>query len=127
MPAAAAVADIELLPHHAVLLAHAKMLISVFDCGTDAEAGNEGEAHLVGSAALPPLDVILATVEQGNRCRCDDATQRMKGGATVAQNVELPPWELPLHRCSRRVGTLCLACSPPMCTSSAAAAEEDLL
>ncbi|ESL07103.1 hypothetical protein TRSC58_05214 [Trypanosoma rangeli SC58] len=91
------------------------MLLSVFDCNTSVKKGDEGEARLVGSATLPIIDIILASVEKGNNRHSSGVTQRMKGGTPVVQNVELPPLELPLHRCGQRVGTLCLACSPLMC------------
>ncbi|RNF09962.1 hypothetical protein TraAM80_01801 [Trypanosoma rangeli] len=124
--AAGAVAEIELLPHHAVVLAHARMLISIFDCSASVEKGDKGEAHLVGSATLPIIDIILASVEQCDSRHSSGVTQRMKGGTTVVQNVELPPLELPLHRCGQRVGTLCIACSPLMCIANVPV-EGDLL
>ncbi|EKF26527.1 hypothetical protein MOQ_009773 [Trypanosoma cruzi marinkellei] len=120
--AAAAVAEIELLPHHAVVIAHAKMLLSVFEYGSELNEV-KAEARLVGSATLPLVEIIHATVEQSTNLYFN-TTQRMKSEDTLAQNVELTPWELPLHRCGQRVGTLCLSCSPLMCTADATAGED---
>ncbi|PBJ77944.1 hypothetical protein BCY84_05349 [Trypanosoma cruzi cruzi] len=120
---AAAVAEIELLPHHAVVLAHAKMLLSVFEYGSELSEV-KAEERLVGSATLHLAEIIHATVEKATNRYSHNTVQRMKSEETLAQNVELTPWELPLHRCGQRVGTLCLSCSPPMCTADATAGED---
>ncbi|KEG09012.1 hypothetical protein DQ04_05991000 [Trypanosoma grayi] len=116
-PPTAVLADLALLPHHAVLLAHAKMLLSVFDCSSG------GVARLVGSATLPLVDIMRATVKHARR---QVPARPAKGAWTAAQDVELPPQDLPLHSCGQCVGTIVVACSPLMCTG-AINLDDDLL
>ncbi|KAH9598460.1 hypothetical protein LSM04_009164 [Trypanosoma melophagium] len=56
-----ALAETSLLPHHAVSLAQAKMLFSIFDYSNSKE-----ETRLVGSATLPLANIMQATVDQRN-------------------------------------------------------------